>query len=102
GISSLPAQALEALAGLARFSQVLLCVHNPCRHHWADIVADKDLLRHQYKRQSRKTGMPMVLDPEALHQHAHPLLAAWGKQGRDYINLLDSHDDPRSYRASFK
>jgi len=102
GISSLPAQALEALAGLARFSQVLLCVHNPCRHHWADIVADKDLLRHQYKRQARKPGMPVVLDPQALHQHAHPLLAAWGKQGRDYINLLDSHDDPGSYRSSFK
>jgi exodeoxyribonuclease V gamma subunit len=102
GISSLPAQALEALAGLARFSQVLLCVHNPCRHHWADIVADKDLLRHQYKRQARKSGMPMVLDPQTLHQHAHPLLAAWGKQGRDYINLLDSYDDPGSYRAAFR
>ncbi|MEB0093070.1 exodeoxyribonuclease V subunit gamma [Pseudomonas sp. CCI4.2] len=102
GISSLPAQALEALAGLAKFSQVLLCVHNPCRHHWADIVADKDLLRHQYKRQARKAGMPVVLDPEALHQHAHPLLAAWGKQGRDYINLLDSYDDPNSYRAAFR
>ncbi|WP_202370272.1 exodeoxyribonuclease V subunit gamma [Pseudomonas sp. MWU318] len=102
GISSLPAQVLEALAGLARFSQVLLCVHNPCRHHWADIVADKDLLRHQYKRQSRKNGMPIVLDPETLHQHAHPLLAAWGKQGRDYINLLDSYDDPNSYRAAFR
>ena len=102
GISSLPAQALEALAGLARFSQVLLCVHNPCRHHWADIVADKDLLRHEYKRQSRKPGMPVVMDPDALHQHAHPLLAAWGKQGRDYINLLDSHDDPQSYRAIFR
>ncbi len=102
GISSLPAQALEALAGLARFSQVLLCVHNPCRHHWADIVADKDLLRHEYKRQSRKPGMPVVLNPDALHQHAHPLLAAWGKQGRDYINLLDSHDDPNSYRSIFR
>ncbi|WP_426618474.1 exodeoxyribonuclease V subunit gamma [Pseudomonas rustica] len=102
GISSLPAQVLEALAGLARFSQVLLCVHNPCRHHWADIVADKDLLRHQYKRQARKSGMPVVLDPDALHQHAHPLLAAWGKQGRDYINLLDSYDDPNSYRAAFR
>lgn len=102
GISSLPAQALEALAGLGRFSQVLLCVHNPCRHHWADIVADKDLLRHEYKRQSRKAGMPVVLNPDALHQHAHPLLAAWGKQGRDYINLLDSHDDPDSYRAIFR
>lgn len=102
GISSLPAQALEALAGLARFSQVLLCVHNPCRHHWADIVADKDLLRHEYKRQSRKPGMPVVLNPDALHQHAHPLLAAWGKQGRDYINLLDSHDEPNSYRSTFR
>jgi exodeoxyribonuclease V gamma subunit len=102
GISSLPAQALEALAGLARFSQVLLCVHNPCRHHWADIVADKDLLRHQYKRQARKSGMPVVLDPQTLHQHAHPLLAAWGKQGRDYINLLDSYDDPSSYRSAFR
>jgi exodeoxyribonuclease V gamma subunit len=102
GISSLPAQVLEALAGLARFSQVLLCVHNPCRHHWADIVADKDLLRHQYKRQSRKSGMPVVLDPDTMHQHAHPLLAAWGKQGRDYINLLDSYDDPNSYRAAFR
>ncbi|WP_460154128.1 exodeoxyribonuclease V subunit gamma [Pseudomonas sp. S2_B07] len=102
GISSLPAQALEALAGLARFSQVLLCVHNPCRYHWADIVADKDLLRHQYKRQSRKSGMPVVLDPQTLHQHAHPLLAAWGKQGRDYINLLDSYDDPNSYSAAFR
>ena len=102
GISSLPAQALEALAGLARFSQVLLCVHNPCRHHWSDIVADKDLLRHQYKRQARKAGMPTALDLDILHQHAHPLLAAWGKQGRDYINLLDSNDDPNSYRSAFR
>jgi exodeoxyribonuclease V gamma subunit len=102
GISSLPAQALEALAGLARFSQVLLCVHNPCRHHWADIVADKDLLRHQYKRQARKQGTPLVIDADAMHQHAHPLLAAWGKQGRDYINLLDSYDDPNSYRSAFR
>ncbi|MDW7745950.1 exodeoxyribonuclease V subunit gamma, partial [Halomonas sp.] len=31
GISSLPAQTLEALAAMARVSQVLLCVHNPCR-----------------------------------------------------------------------
>ncbi|MGE8046568.1 exodeoxyribonuclease V subunit gamma [Pseudomonas monteilii] len=101
GISSLPAQVLEALAALSRFSQVLLCVHNPCRHHWADIVADKDLLRHHYKRQQRKQGMPQDLDPEVMHQHAHPLLAAWGKQGRDYISLLDSHDDPSVYQGIF-
>src|SRR5690606_9125197 len=39
--------------------------------------------------------------PELLHQHAHPLLASWGKQGRDYINLLDSYDNPDDYRALF-
>ncbi|MCG5500084.1 exodeoxyribonuclease V subunit gamma [Ectothiorhodospira lacustris] len=98
GISSLPAQTLEALEGLARFSQVLLCVHNPCRHYWADIISDKDLLRARRRRQSPKAGMPEVIAEEDLHNHAHPLLAAWGKQGRDYIRLLDEHDDPSHYR----
>ncbi|TWI58639.1 DNA helicase/exodeoxyribonuclease V gamma subunit [Pseudomonas duriflava] len=101
GISSIPAQTLEALAALARFSQVLLCVHNPCRHHWGDIVADKDLLKHEYRRHLRKPGMPMQIDPDQLHQHGHPLLASWGKQGRDYINLLDSFDEPNGYRSLF-
>lgn len=101
GISSMPAQALDALAALSKFSQVLLCVHNPCQHHWTDIVADQDLLRHQYQRQRRKPGMPTEIDAAALHQHGHPLLAAWGKQGRDYINLLDTHDTPDHYREQF-
>lgn len=101
GISSLPAQALEALAAMARFSQVLLCVHNPCQHHWGDIVADQDLLRHQFRRHQRRPGLPAALQDDELHQHAHPLLAAWGKQGRDYINLLDQHDDPEHYRQRF-
>ncbi|SDI44438.1 exodeoxyribonuclease V subunit gamma [Pseudomonas panipatensis] len=99
GISAMPAQTVEALAALARVSQVLLCVHNPCRHHWADIVADKDLLRHEYRRQQRRPGVPAQLDADLQHQYAQPLLAAWGKQGRDYINLLDQYDDPDSYRA---
>ncbi|AGA31848.1 Exodeoxyribonuclease V gamma chain [Thioalkalivibrio nitratireducens DSM 14787] len=97
GISSLPSQALEALEALGRLSQVLLCVHNPCEHYWADIVADRDLLRAQRRRQARKPGMPEDLGEADLHQHAHPLLAAWGKQGRDYIRLLDEHDDPQRY-----
>ncbi|GAA3720925.1 exodeoxyribonuclease V subunit gamma [Oceanisphaera sediminis] len=101
GISSLPAQTLEALSAMARFSQVLLCVHNPCQYHWGDIVPDQDLLRHQYRRHARKAGQSPGLNEVELHQHAHPLLAAWGKQGRDYINLLDSVDDPEHYKARF-
>ncbi len=101
GISSLPAQMVEALAAISRFSQVMLCVHNPCQYHWADIVEDKQLLRHEYRRQGRKAGFPEVLSVEQLHQFAHPLLAAWGKQGRDYISLLDQYDELDSYRAQF-
>lgn len=92
GISSMPRQALEVLSAIARWSQVLLCVHNPCEHYWADIIADKDLLRAPRSSQARKAGRPEVLRDEDLHRHAHPLLAAWGKQGRDFIGLLDEHD----------
>jgi exodeoxyribonuclease V gamma subunit len=101
GISSMPAQTLEALAAMAKFVQVLLCVHNPSQYHWGDIVADKDLLRHEYRRQQRRPGTPAQLDADAMHAHGQPLLAAWGKQGRDYITLLDRYDEPSAYSDLF-
>jgi exodeoxyribonuclease V gamma subunit len=102
GISSLPAQTLEALAAMARVSQVLLCVHNPCRHYWADIIEHKDLLRAERRRQQRRPGMPADLAETELHLHAQPLLAAWGKQGRDYLRLLDEFDEEQAYRNLFE
>jgi exodeoxyribonuclease V gamma subunit len=100
GISSLPRQSVEVLAALARWTQVLMCVHNPCRHYWADIVADQDLLRARHARQRRRAGAPAVLDDSQLHLHAQPLLAAWGKQGRDFIGLLDEYDSDEA-RADY-
>lgn len=101
GISALPEQFIAALEALSRYTQVLLCVHNPCRYYWADIIDGKELLRAERRRQARKAGMPEVLDDAELHLHAHPLLAAWGKQGRDYIRLLDQFDDPSCYQDRF-
>lgn len=92
GLSALPRQSLEALAAIARWTQVLMCVHNPCEHYWADIVADKDLLRATASRQKRRAA---PLSADSLPSHGHPLLAAWGKQGRDFIGLLDEHDSER-------
>lgn len=100
GISSLPRQSLEVLAALGRWTQVLMCVQNPCEHYWADIVAGKELLRAQAMRQRRRPGMPEMLSDDDMHAHAHPLLAAWGKQGRDFIALLDEHDRPEA-RGSY-
>ncbi len=105
GISALPRQSLEVLHALSRWTQVLMCVHNPCEHHWADIVADKHLLRATRSRQQRREGMPEQIAEEGLHLHAHPLLAAWGRQGRDFIGLLDEYDsdaERAGYRVHFE
>lgn len=101
GISSLPKQALDALHAVSRHSQVLLFVHNPCRHYWAEIIEDRELLRIERARHGRKSEMLADLDPDLLHQHVNPLLAAWGKQGRDYIGLLYGYDRPEVYRDNF-
>ncbi|KPQ28944.1 MAG: exodeoxyribonuclease V, gamma subunit [Marinobacter excellens HL-55] len=102
GVSSLPRQALEALSVLSRFSQVVLCVHNPCQFYWADIISDRELLKAERKRGTAHPVLSQIDDPDQLHQHANPLLAAWGKQGRDYIRLLDEFDNPDDYRSSFQ
>ena len=96
GLSSLPQQSLEVLAKLGKFCQIVLFVHNPCQHYWADIIEDKELLKAERRRQSYKSGMTSSLTDEELHLHAPPLLAAWGKQGRDYIRLLDQFDETQS------
>ncbi|HWX67134.1 MAG TPA: exodeoxyribonuclease V subunit gamma [Rhodanobacter sp.] len=101
GMSSLPQQTLEALTALARFCQVLLVVANPCRHYWADIIEERELLKASQRRQADKPGVSAQPRYEDLHLHAHPLLAAWGKQGRDYIRLLDACDQPDRYRRQF-
>lgn len=101
GISSLPRQTLEALAALAGVTQVIVCMVNPCRHYWGDIIEQRELLRMEYRRQARREGMPAEVDPALLHLHAQPLLAAWGRQGRDALHLVDAHDDTGSYAGRF-
>jgi exodeoxyribonuclease V gamma subunit len=100
GISSLPKQVLDALHALSPHCQILMLVQNPCAHYWADIIEDKELLRLQQQRHARKASLATVAEPD-LPRHGHPLLAAWGKQGRDYIGLLYDYDVPERYRSWF-
>ena len=91
GISSLPVQMIEALDALSHLMQIQLFVLNPCQYYWADIIEERQLLRFQRYRHADKAGLA-DLDPDSLHLRANPLLAAWGKQGRDYIGLLYQYD----------
>ncbi|WP_028456421.1 exodeoxyribonuclease V subunit gamma [Chitinilyticum litopenaei] len=95
GISALPQQWLDALAALAKHTQVIITVLNPCQFYWGDVVDSKWLLRRTHQRVKGKKagiGREVKLDAAALHLNSHPLLAQWGRQGRDYIRLLDERD----------
>lgn len=100
GISSLPEQTLQLLAALGQHCQVLLAVLNPSQHFWGDLQTVKDwqkrALRHPLKT---SWADPAFIDQ--LHLHSPQLLASWGKQGRDYIDLLAKFDEPSHYQAWF-
>lgn len=99
GVSALPYQSLQALDALSRHTQVLLAVPNPCRFYWGDIIEGRELLRAAHRRQQRG-GVDMGAIPiEAMHAHSHPLLASWGRQGRDFIRMLDEFDAAAGDRA---
>ena len=96
GMSHMPGQLLEMLAALAAHSQVLLAVPNPCQYHWGDIIDGREWLqaerrRHAYRGEAL-AGLPLA----QMHLHAPTLLAAWGRQGRDFIRQLDAFDDVRA------
>jgi exodeoxyribonuclease V gamma subunit len=93
GLSALPYQTLQAVAALSRHCQVLLAVPNPCQFYWGDIIEGRELLGASRKRQQQRGGIDLSVVPlEELHAHSHPLLASWGRQGRDFVRMLDEFD----------
>jgi len=95
GISSLPPQVIEAFAKLGQICQVFMFVQNPCQYYWGDIVDGNEMLRALNRRRQK-------INPNDLHMITHPLLASWGKQGRDYFHLLDIFDNVNAYKDKLK
>lgn len=80
GVSALPPLDVELLAALARHLDIHLFLLDPCQEYWGDIQAERDLAR-----------LGEEVDPdEAYLTVGHPLLASLGKQGRDFIDLLNA------------
>ena len=98
-------QAVQALAGLGQHCQVLMLVQNPCQYFWGDLAEGHAQLGQQVQRRQR--GKPVAVSEASMLAAAgvvpaatHPLLASWGKQGRDYLHLLDGFDQPEQYRST--
>lgn len=93
GMSHMPGQLLEMLAALAAQSQVILAVPNPCQYHWGDIIDGREWLQTERRRHGYRGDALSDLPLAQMHLHAPTLLAAWGRQGRDFIRQLDAFDD---------
>ncbi len=102
GMSQIPYDTLQTLAALAAHSQIILAIPNPCRFDWGGIMDGRELLRASRRRHPSRCGLDLSAVPlQDMHLHAHPLLAAWGRQGRDFVRLLDDFDDAQRSLQTF-
>ena len=77
----------DAFRRVAESREVHLYVVNPCRQYWRDILPDSTIARIAGDR-----------DPADLHlEKGNPLLASMGRQGRDFVELLDLDEDPEGF-----
>ncbi len=81
--ASLPPVYLEVFQWLARHLPVHLFWLSPCAEYWGDITS---ALEDQAIQAVAGRG---GLSPRELHlERGHPLLAAWGKSGREFQRLV--------------
>jgi exodeoxyribonuclease V gamma subunit len=103
GSTQLPQSTLELLAALSRHVQIILAVPNPCRYFWADLIDGREQLAIARRRHPLRAGVELAALPlQALYAHGHPLLAAWGRQARDFVRQLDAFDDVQRSREQFE
>lgn len=87
GISALPVQQLQVMQALAEQREVVIFWLNPCQHYWADLVDE----RHRALKQLAAYDEDLEQAMEDYLDVGHPLLASWGKLGRDYQDMLLDH-----------
>ncbi|GAA0471751.1 MULTISPECIES: exodeoxyribonuclease V subunit gamma [Tatumella] len=104
GISALPPVYLQALQALGRHIDIHLLFTNPCRDYWGDIRDRTFLARLQHRQRQQINSSqqrPVFREPEQAaslfnedgeQQLTQPLLASWGKLGRDNLYLLAQMD----------
>lgn len=80
GLPALAPPQLEFLAALGRHLELRWYHLNPGSGWWADIRGEKERAR------LRARGRAVAEDDEA--ESAHPLLASWGRVGRDFLQTL--------------
>ncbi len=77
GIAALPGTYWQVLNAISEHVDVHFFLLNPCRNYWGDIVNEKTRAKLLQKDVSLANYL----------QIGNPLLASWGKLGRDFVTL---------------
>jgi exodeoxyribonuclease V gamma subunit len=91
GLSAIPQQQLEVLSAVAQHREVVIFWFNPSYHYWGDIVDGKTLARANLLKLAKalaKQAQSPTHDAPHYLEGGNPLLASWGKLGRDYQDML--------------
>ncbi|EEQ07420.1 Exodeoxyribonuclease V gamma chain [Yersinia bercovieri ATCC 43970] len=116
GISALPPIYLQALQALGKHIDIHLMFTNPCRYFWGDIqdyafLAKLQSRKRRHYRESiegKSIEVKLFRHPEQAEQLfnadgeqdlSNPLLASWGRLGRDHMYLLSQVDDIQEVHA---
>ena len=98
GVAHLAPSELGVLHAVARHRLVVLYVPDPCREYWGGLRSERQRLRDLLR-----------LDPDgeqtqtAFLEQDHPLLAAWGRQGQQFLLALEdsqAREDRRHWQDS--
>jgi exodeoxyribonuclease V gamma subunit len=74
---------LDVLVALAEVTEVHLLLPNPCREYWSDVESPGAVARRRarWRREGRS-------DASRYFDTGNPLLASWGRAGRDFLDRL--------------
>ena len=80
--SALSPSFLDMFVQLGKYSDINLFQINPSQHYWGDIVAEKQISRRRLLDKNQTEYL----------EAGNNLLASWGTQGRDALDILNEYD----------
>ena len=97
GLSALPPQWLPVMSALSRHIDIHFLAHNPCQYYWGDVLTPTQQLRLEKALVDKGVSLETAAD---TFLEGNPLLASWGKLGRDYLSLLTDSPDIKESQVS--
>ena len=97
GLSSLPPQWLPIMSALGECCDIHFLVQNPCQYYWGDVVTESQQLKLEQSLVASGVSVETAAD---TFLESNPLLASWGKLGRDYISLLLQNESMKEIPVS--